>query len=90
MLLAVQPIHLDRALTTVAIVGIAENAGIEFPGGRSQEVSTVRAGKIFAVLFNEVGGERLEIDGFVVTRTQGLGGPEGKIQKLYFISKKRV
>lgn len=88
VLMAVQPIHFDRALTTVAIVGVAENAGIDFPGGRSQEASTVRAGKIFAVLFNEAGGDTLEIDGFEVARTQGPGEPGGKFQKLYLISKK--
>lgn len=79
-----------RQFTTSQILEIADNAGIELPGGTSSEHDTVRAGKILAGLFGQAGGDTLDVDGFTVirTRVQVVGDHGFKTQNVYTFEKR--
>jgi hypothetical protein len=76
-------------LTASELVGIAEDAGIDFPGNpRSQEDPPQRAGKILGKLFRESEDRPILVDGFIVTRREVTTYENGpKIHKNYVITK---
>ncbi len=79
---------LGRQILTIQLVEIADEAGVEFPGGPSGDPPPQRAGKILARLFRDDPDKPLLVDGFSVTRevksvnTQGRGFED---QKTYLI-----
>jgi hypothetical protein len=71
--------QLGQALTTGDLVGIAEDADIDFPGNRaSRDEPPQRAGKMLGPLFRQAGGDRLIVDGMLITREERLQYVEGK------------
>jgi hypothetical protein len=82
--------YLGCDLTTAQLVGIAEDAAIEFPGNAaSKEESPQRAGKLLGRVFRESDGQPVTVDGLTVTRTERLLHVEGRgyeAQKIYTIT----
>lgn len=68
--MAAQSAHrMDRQLSTSELVGIADDAGIEFPGNsKSLDGPNQRAGKILGKLFREAEDKPIHVDGFTVLR----------------------
>jgi hypothetical protein len=77
-------------LTTAQLVGIAEDAAIEFPGNAaSKEEPPQRAGKLLGKVFRESDGQPVTVDGLTVTRTERSVHIEGRgyeMQKIYTIT----
>ena len=89
VVLAARPQDLGRPLTTTSVVSIAQEAGIEFPGGPNREKDPVRAGRILGSIFAAAGTDMLPIDGFVITKssTPVVGEHGLKQQSRYTIEK---
>jgi hypothetical protein len=81
---------LDCELTTTQLVGIAEDAAIDFPGNAaSKEEPPQRAGKLLGRVFKESDGQPVNVDGLTVTRTERVLHVEGRgneTQKIYTIA----
>jgi len=82
--------RLDCELTTAQLVGIAEDAAIDFPGNAaSKEEPPQRAGKLLGRVFKESDGQPVNVDGLTVTRTERPLHVEGRgyeTQKIYTIA----
>lgn len=82
--------RLDCELTTAQLVGIAEDAAIDFPGNAaSKEEPPQRAGKLLGRVFKESDGQPVTVDGLIVTRTERSVNNEGRgneMQKIYTIT----
>ena len=82
--------RLDCELTTAQLVGIAEDAAIDFPGNAaSKEEPPQRAGKLLGRVFKESDGQPVNVDGLVVKREERDVRIEGRgheNQKIYTIT----
>ena len=81
--------HFNRALTTTDLLGIADGAGIEFPGGPNREKESTRAGKLLGRLYTAEDSNVLIVDGFSVRRSKiPISTSKGqKDQSQYFIAR---
>ncbi|MBK1853700.1 hypothetical protein JO972_01905 [Verrucomicrobiaceae bacterium 5K15] len=71
IILAAKPSQYDAELYTHDLVNIAEDYGIEFPGNPySKDEPNKRAGRILGKIFRDVGGEEIEVDGFIFSRNE--------------------
>lgn len=88
IILAAGPSHFGKPLTASHLVSIAEEHGIEFPGGPSRESGPARAGKILGRLFADCGSESVVIDGYKINRSQQMvrGDHGPKTQFVYSVS----
>jgi hypothetical protein len=81
--------QLGVELIASQLVGIAEDAGIIFPGNPlSREEPHQRAGKILSRVFRETDGQPVVVDGLTVTREERSVHVEGRgfeAQKLYSV-----
>lgn len=82
--------QLDCALTTIQLVSIADDAGIEFPGNSlSREEPHQRAGKILGKVFRDTDGQPVTVDGLAITREEQVLRVEGRgyeNKKIYTIT----